>query len=65
MPELMLFLLMHTKEVAKSLGGMYSNRRVTVTCYRKSGLLERVAGQIFDKKLLNCHFCACAVKMMP
>ena len=31
--------------------------------YRKSRSTERMKGQIFDRKLLNSRFCACAVKI--
>ena len=62
--ELTIFLCMHTKEIVKT------HRKCIPTeelfpCYRKWGRRSERRGQIFDRKLVNRRFCACAVKNRP
>jgi len=40
---------------------MYSDRRV-IPLLQEMGVAEANGGQIFDRKLVNRRFCACAVK---
>ena len=60
--QLKLFLRVRTKEITKT-AKMYSDRRV-IPCYSWGRRSER-RGQIFDQKLVNRRFCACAVKNRP
>jgi len=60
--KLKLFLRMHTKEIAKSLR-KYTPIEEILPHYKKSRSPGRMAGQMFDRKLLNSRFRARAVKM--
>jgi len=61
--ELTPFLRMRAKEIAKSLGTCIPIEELLLY-YRKSRSPERMAGQVFDRKLRNSRFRACAVKIV-
>jgi len=54
-PEFTLFLRMRATEIAKSLGKCIPIEELFLY-YRKSRSPERMAGQVFDRKLLNSRF---------
>jgi len=56
--ELTLFLRMHAKEIAKSLGKC-------VPIEENRGRWSKWQGQVFDRKLLHSRFCACGLKKPP
>jgi len=61
--ELTLFLRMRAKEIAKSLGTCIPIEEL-YPYYRKSRSPCEWQGQVFDRKLRNSHFRACAVKIV-
>ena len=61
--ELTLFLRMRAKEIAKSLGTCIPIEEL-FPYYRARGRRSEWQGQVFDRKLRNSRFCACAVKII-
>ena len=64
--ELMLFLRMRTKEIAKTQRTCILTEEL-VPCYRKQnrGRRSECRGQMFDWKLVKRRFCTCAVNICP